>query len=95
MAQTYSQCFRNQRLTLSAGVKTAIQPPADGFRVCTVQNATSGDLEVHTGYEDTTEYVIISSGFERPFRAYRRSLVLEPVLWVKSAAGGGVIILWQ
>jgi len=89
-----AQAFRIQRLTLGAGVFTAIRPPAV-FASVSVGNATAGDLQVHTN-EDQTEYLVIAPDFERALPVMTLGAFANPDVsfWLKSAVGGTVVLLW-
>jgi len=89
-----AQAFRIQRLTLGAGVFTAIKPPAV-FASVSVGNGTTNDLQMHTN-EDQTEYLIIASNFERTVPVTTLGAFANPdvAFWLKSAVGGSVVLLW-
>jgi len=83
-----------QRLTLGAGVFTAIRPPAT-FAQVSIGNGTLDDLQVHTN-EDQTEYLIIASGFERNVPVDRPAMMSPPdvAFWLKAVQSGTVVLLW-
>jgi hypothetical protein len=89
-----AQAFRVQRLTLGAGVFTAIRPPAV-FAAVSIGNGTAADLQVHTN-EDQTEYLIIAPDFERsvPVDILGAFASPEIAFWLKSVPGGTVVLLW-
>lgn len=88
-----SHAFRIPRLTLVAGVLTAVCPPKESIAV-SVGNATSGDLYLYTT-SDESEYLIVAAGYERPITLATH--LFRPgctAFWLKSAGGGTVVILW-
>jgi hypothetical protein len=89
-----AQAFRIQRLTLGAGVFTAIRPMAV-FASVSIGNGTADDLQVHTN-EDQTEYLIIAPNFERsvPVNTVGAFAFPEVAFWLKSTPGGTVVLLW-
>jgi hypothetical protein len=88
-----SQTFRIQRVSLSAGVRTAITPPAT-FKSLAIDNGTTGDLTVYTN-DDESEYLVISAGYGRtiPVEQHRFS-PSETACWLKAASSGTAVILW-
>lgn len=89
-----SAALRIRRVTLSAGIKTAVIPPITACNVSLLNN-TAGDLEVHTTDGDDTEYLILPAGYERTIPVDRHLFVpTETAFWVKSAGGGLMVVLW-
>jgi len=96
MPQTTALAFRIQRRILTATVLTAITPPIDAREVL-VGNGTAALLQIHTN-SDGTEFLNISAGVERPFRASLAALLLyrrnQTAFWLRSTPGGLVILTW-
>jgi hypothetical protein len=88
-----SQSFRIQRVTLVAGVLTPIYPTVASCSVA-IGNGTGADLELHTN-TDESEKSILAASYERPVTLHtHRFAPAEIAFWLKSAAGGTVVILW-
>jgi hypothetical protein len=90
-----AQTFRVSRVSVSAGVKTAIAPPVSACQA-SIGNATSGDVEVHTTDDNDAEYLVIAAGYERnvPATLGVTLRAQETAFWLKPAASGTVVILW-
>jgi hypothetical protein len=91
---TTARAIRQIRVTLSAATLTAIVPPQAATQ-CIVANGTAADVELHTA-DDSTEYRVIPSGYERAVRAFQLHGFRhdETAFWLKSTPGGLVILEW-
>lgn len=90
--------FRIERKTLIAGEMTAITPPITCSSV-TISNRTDDDLEVHSD-NSGTHYGIITTCFEERIDLSQSGSATSlfhdssEVFYLKSAAGGLVVLTW-
>lgn len=93
-----SRAFWIDRITLAAGVKTPIFAP----RICrgvSIGNGTLEDLRVysHDGEaDDDAHYLVVATGYERPIGIGTDAFIRDgqPACWLRSAAGGLVVLIW-
>lgn len=86
-----SRSLRLTRLTLVAGVLTAVYAPLVSSR-CVV-GASTTDVDIHTN-DDQTEFRTLALGFERDIKAFYKFRPEEIAFWLKSTNGGLVILEW-
>jgi hypothetical protein len=90
-----SQALKFERVTLSAGAKTAVTPKRPAHEV-TVVAASTGDLEMHTTDDDNLHYITISAAGMWAFPVKRHVFnPREVAFWLKATSTGEALLLWD
>lgn len=84
-----------QRVALTANIARAVSPPEGHLKSLTVGNAGNDDIRIWDGQNDSTQYRILSAGYERLFPLTHSANPTAVLLYIWCLVANTAVLEWD